>query len=51
MFDFRECFILFLFAAIIKFATLHNGGRPRPVFIRGFPDFPKSRFSLRMLVC
>ena len=26
------------------------GGMPRPVFIRGFPDFLKSRFSSRMLV-
>ena len=31
----------------------HNiiGGMRRPVFIRGFPDFPKSRFSSRILVC
>ena len=27
------------------------GGMPRPVFIRGFPDFLKSRFSSRILVC
>ena len=27
------------------------GGIPRPVFIRGFPDFLKSRFSSRILVC
>ena len=25
------------------------GGMPRPVFIRGFPDFLKSRFSSRIL--
>ena len=27
------------------------GDMPRPVFIRGFPDFLKSRFSSRILVC
>ena len=27
------------------------GGTPRPVFIRGFPNFLKSRFSSRILVC
>ena len=27
------------------------GGMPRPVFIRGFPDFLKSRFLSRILVC
>ena len=27
------------------------GGRPRPVVTGGFPDFPKSRYSPRMLVC
>ena len=42
------CFYLLLW---IKFATLHNGSKPRPVFVRGFPDFPMSRFSSRMLVC
>ena len=26
-------------------------GMPRPVFIRGFPDFLKSRFSSRIRVC
>ena len=52
MFDFRECFILFLFAQAIKNSPHYIvGGMPRPVFIRGFPDFLKSRFSSRMLVC
>ena len=53
MFDFRECFILFLFAeAINKICHITSwGDRPRPVFIGGFPDFPKSRYSPRMLVC
>ena len=27
------------------------GGRTWPVFIGGFPDFPKSRYSSQMLVC
>ena len=53
MFDFRECFILFLFAQAYELNSPHyiTGGMPQPVFIRGFPDFLKSRFSSRILVC
>ena len=48
MFDFRECFISSGY--ILNSPHYIMGGMPRPVFIWGYPDFLKSRFSSRIVV-
>ena len=49
-----SCVFYFVFICpgyILNLPHYIMGGRHRPVFIRGFSDFLKSRFSSRILVC